>query len=85
MSIEEKDVLCKEAPHFFVAFVFKSTSRMQKNCKTILDNLKTRGGPADHEENMWGWGLSARTTKSQRGHVENHRIAKSGMCQNNPR
>ena len=54
MSIEEKDLLCKEAPHFFVTFLFKSTSRMQKNSKTILDNLKTHGGPADHEANMQG-------------------------------
>ena len=84
MSIEEKDLLCKEAPIFFIAFLFKSTSRMQKNCKTSLNNLKARGGPADYGANMWGWGLSAKTTGSQRGHVENHQIAKSGMCENNP-
>ena len=39
-------------------------------------NLKTRGGLADHEVDMQGWGLSARTTGSRRGHMENHRIAK---------
>ena len=64
MSIEEKALLCKEVPHFFVTFLCKSTFKMQKNSKTILDNLKTRGGPADHEANTGGWGLSARTTGS---------------------
>jgi len=31
MSIEEKALLCKEVPHFFVTFLSKSTFRMHKN------------------------------------------------------
>ena len=31
MSIEEKALLCKEVPHFFVTFLSKTTSKMQKN------------------------------------------------------
>ena len=56
MSIEEKDLLCKEVPHFFVTFLSKSTFRMQKNSKTILDNLKIHEGQADHEADTRGWG-----------------------------
>ena len=85
MSIEEKALLCKEVPHFFITFLSKSTFRMQKNSKKILNNLKTRRGPVDHEANTRGWGLSARTNGLRKGHAENHWIMKSGMCQNNPR
>ena len=31
MSIEEKALLCKEVPHFFVTFLSKSTLTMHKN------------------------------------------------------
>ena len=46
MSIEEKDLLCKEVPHFFVTFLSKSTFRMHKNSA----NADTFGDLSDSYE-----------------------------------